>query len=96
MGLFKHLVNEGIRLSFYLVMMPFAKMGFSAFFMQIVCWASMCCAVFLLLQFSPFNGFAKFAVITSAGFLYFFSGNCKELFYNTPSCFCTCCFVPES
>ena len=32
----------------------------------------MCCAVFLLLQFSPFNGFAKFAVITSAGFLYFF------------------------
>ena len=72
LGLFKHLVNEGHPSFFYLVMMPFAKMGFSAFFMQIVCWASMCCAVFLLLQFSPFNGFAKFAVITSAGFLYFF------------------------
>ena len=71
-GLFKHLVNEGHPSFFYLIMMPFAKAGLSAVFMQIVCWISMCFSVFLLLQYSPFNRFAKFAIITSAGFLYFF------------------------
>ncbi len=72
LGLFKHLVNEGHPSFFYLIMMPFAKAGLSAVFMQIVCWISMCFSVFLLLQYSPFNRFAKFAIITSAGFLYFF------------------------
>lgn len=70
--LFKHLVNEGHPSFFYLLMMPFAKLGLSAFVMQIACWFSMCVSVFLLLQFSPFNRFAKFSIITSAGFLYFF------------------------
>lgn len=70
--LFRHLVNEGHPSFFYLLMMPFAKLGLSAFVMQIACWLSMCVSVFLLLQFSPFNRFAKFSIITSAGFLYFF------------------------
>ena len=60
LGLFKHLVNEGHPSFFYLIMMPFAKAGLSAVFMQIICWISMCFSVFLLLQFSPFNGFAYF------------------------------------
>ena len=71
-GLFKHLVNEGHPSFFYLLMMPFAKIGFSALFMQLFCWSAMVVSVFLILEFSPFNRFAKFAVITSAGFLYFF------------------------
>ena len=72
LGLFKHLINEGHPSFFYLIMMPFAKMGLTAAVMQTICWVSMCASVFLLLQFSPFKGFAKFAIITSAGFLYFF------------------------
>lgn len=71
-GLFKHLVNEGHPSFFYLIIMPFAKLNFSIFAMQIICWLSSCAAVFLLLQFSPFNKIAKFAIISSAGFLYFF------------------------
>lgn len=69
--LFKHLVNEGHPSFFYLLVMPFAKMGFSIFSMQLICWAAMCASVFLFLAFSPFNKFAKFAIVTSCGFLYF-------------------------
>lgn len=72
LGLFKHLVNEGHPSLFYLLMMPFAKLGLPIFFMQVFCWLAMIGSVFLLLKYSPFNGFTKFAIITSAGFLYFF------------------------
>ena len=70
--LFKHLVNEGHPSLFYLLMMPFAKTGMSIFCMQFVCWISTVISVFLLLQYSPFSKGAKLAIITSAGFLYFF------------------------
>ena len=70
--LFKHLVNEGHPALFYLLMMPFAKMNVSIFFMQIFCWLCSCAGVFLLLTFAPFNKITKCAIITSAGFLYFF------------------------
>ena len=70
--LFKHLVNEGHPSLFYLLMMPFAKLGLPIFFMQVFCWLAMVGSVFLLLKHSPFNGFTKFAIITSGGFLYYF------------------------
>ena len=70
--LFKHLVNEGHPSFFYLLNMPFAKMGCSIMVMQIICWFSSCVAVLFLLWKSPFTGLTKFAIITSAGFLYFF------------------------
>ena len=71
-SLFKHLVNEGHPSFFYILMMPFAKMNISIMFMQIFCWLCMVASVFLFLQYSPFNKFAKFAIVTSSGFLYFF------------------------
>ncbi len=70
--LFKHLVNEGHPSFFYLLMMPFAKLHLPIMFMQIFCWLCMTASVFIFLQFSPFGKFAKFAIVTSAGFLYFF------------------------
>lgn len=70
--LFKHLVNEGHPSFFYLINMPFAKANCSIFVMQFLCWFASCAAVYLFLRFSPFNRWAKFAVVTSAGFLYFF------------------------
>ena len=73
--LFKHLVNEGHPAFFYLINMPFAKLenwGFSIFAMQFICWFASCMAVYLFLRFSPFNKWTKFAIVTSAGFLYFF------------------------
>lgn len=70
--LFKHLVNEGHPSFFYLLNMPFAKLGVPIFAMQIICWLASCGAVYLILDKSPFNNLTKFALITSAGFLYFF------------------------
>lgn len=70
--LLKHLVNEGHPAFFYLLVMPFAKAGFPIFSMQIICWLCSSVAVFLLLQFSPFSKFSKFAITASAGMFYFF------------------------
>ena len=70
--LFKHLVNEGHPSLFYLLNMPLAKLGFPILAMQIICWLASCGAVYLILDKSPFNNLTKFALITSAGFLYFF------------------------
>ena len=69
--LFNQLHNEGHPALFYLIVYPFAKLTSNIFYMQLICWISMCFAVFLLLYKSPFNVFAKFSIVTSAGFLYF-------------------------
>lgn len=71
-GLFKHLVNEGHPSFFYLLNMPFAKLNFSIFAMQIICWLGTVGGAFMILRFSPFSKFAKFSILASAGFLYFF------------------------
>lgn len=67
----KHLVNEGHPCFFYLLVYPLAKLNFSIFSMQILCWLSCAASVFLLLTFSPFNRFSKTAIILSSGFFYF-------------------------
>lgn len=70
--LLKHLVNEGHPSFFYLLVMPFAKLNFSILAMQTISWLGTVLGAFMVLQFSPFNKFTKFSIITSAGFLYFF------------------------
>lgn len=70
--LFKHLVNEGHPSFFYLLNMPFAKLGFPILAMQIICWLASCGAVYLILNKSPFNKTTKIILITSGMFLYFF------------------------
>ena len=57
----KHLVNEGHPCFFYLLVYPLAKLNFSIFSMQILCWLSCAASVFLLLTFSPFNRFYIYA-----------------------------------
>ncbi len=69
--LFIHLHNEGHPALFYLLVMPFAKLTSNIIFMQLICWLSMCLAVFILLYKSPFSNIIKIAIISSAGFLYF-------------------------
>lgn len=70
--LFKHLVNEGHPSFFYLLNMPFAKLGCPILAMQIICWLASCGAVYLILNKSPFNKTTKIILITSGMFLYFF------------------------
>lgn len=69
--LIKHLHNEGHPALLYLLTMPFAKISSNIICMQLICWAFMCMAVFILLYKSPFNIFIKMAIILSAGFIYF-------------------------
>ncbi len=69
--LITHLHNEGHPSLFYLMVMPFAKLSSNIIYMQLICWFSMCLAVFLLLYKAPFPNIVKFAIISSAGFLYF-------------------------
>lgn len=69
--LINHLHNEGHPALLYLLTMPFAKISSNIIFMQLICWAFMCLAVFILLYKSPFNIFIKMSIILSAGFLYF-------------------------
>lgn len=72
LDLFKHLVNEGHPSFFYLINMPFAKLGFPILTMQIICWLASCGAVYLILNKSPFNKATKIVLVTSGLFLYFF------------------------
>lgn len=69
--LFHQLHNDGHPVFFYLLVMPFAKLFSDIMFMKIICWFSMCLAVFLLFHFSPFEWYSKIAVTLSAGFIYF-------------------------
>lgn len=72
-SLMAHLPNEGHPPLFYFLIMPFAKMGFSIMAMKLICWAVSVVGCFLILQYSPFNKFAKLSIVLSAGYLYFFS-----------------------
>lgn len=72
LGLIKHLVNEGHPSFFYFLVMPFAKMNFSIMAMQVICWLGTVFGAFMILQFSPFSRFAKFSILMSGCFLYFF------------------------
>ena len=69
--LINHLHNEGHPSFFYLLVMPFAKIFSNIIYMQLICWFTMCCAVFLLIYKSPFNLIIKLSVLISAGFIYF-------------------------
>lgn len=69
--LITHLHNEGHPAVFYLLVMLFAKIFPNIICMQLICWLFMVCAAGLFIYFSPFKAFTKFAVLSSAGFLYF-------------------------
>ncbi len=70
--LFKHLVNEGHPSFFYLITMPWAKLGGSIICMQLLCLFASAAAVFLIWYKSGFKTWVKFAITLSAPFLYHF------------------------
>ena len=49
--LFKHLATEGHPSFFYLINMPFAKMGCPIIAMQLLCWLANCGTIYLLLNY---------------------------------------------
>ena len=63
---------EGHPFFFYLICLPFVKMGFSMFSVQMICHLACSTAVFLLFRFSPFPFILKVIVALGAGLFYFF------------------------
>ncbi|MBR6164085.1 hypothetical protein IKQ26_09410 [bacterium] len=70
--LFQNLFSEGHPPLFYLLTMPFAKLGLGVFSMQVLCWLSCVFGVFLLFHYSPFKWWVNTSVVLSCGFLYAF------------------------
>ena len=69
--LINHLHNEGHPSLFYIMVYPFAKITSDIIYMQLFCWFSMVVAVFIMFYKTPFSNFSKFAIASSAGFMYF-------------------------
>lgn len=62
---------EGHPIVWYLILFPFAKLGFPVETMQIVSLISVLFAIIFVLFKSPFNYFEKFMICFSAGMLYY-------------------------
>lgn len=62
---------EGHPVLWYMVLFPFAKLGFNVFSMQVISFLFVFAAVIYFVFKSPFNKFIKTVVIFSAGLLYY-------------------------
>jgi len=62
---------EGHPILWYLLVFPFAKMGFSVISMQVLSLLFVFASVSFLVFKSPFNFFEKFIIIFSAGMIYY-------------------------
>ncbi len=69
-GLFDVLTHEGHPALWYLILMPFAKLGMPVLAMNIASWLIMCLGVLVLLYRAPFSLPVKAAAVFSAGMLY--------------------------
>ena len=70
-NIFKLIRIEGHPFLWYLILFPFAKLGFPVISMQIISLLFVFTSVILLLFKSPFNKFEKIIICFSAGLLYF-------------------------
>lgn len=77
-GIFRHVRTEGHPLLWYILIMPFAKLGFSIFSVQLLNWAVITVSLGVLFFKSPFNIYTKTSVLLSSGFLYWFSLNARS------------------
>lgn len=69
--IFKTARIEGHPMLWYLIVMPFAKLGFPVISMQMLSLLLVFAAVVFLIFRSPFNNFFKTIVVFSSGMLYF-------------------------
>lgn len=73
-----HISAEGHPFLFYMLCLPFVKMGFSMFSVQMICHAACSAAVFILFRFSPFPFVLNLLFSLSAGMFYFFPVICRS------------------
>ena len=68
----KQLKMEGHFILWYLILVPFAKLGFPYFTTKFISWAIMMVSAWLILKKSPFKYITKILIIFSAAFLYWY------------------------
>lgn len=71
-NIFEVMQGEGHPLLWYLILMPFAKLGFPFVTIHFISLAIMTLAVFLLSRYAPFSKKVIIAIVLSAGFFYYF------------------------
>ena len=70
---FRYSSEEGNPIFFFLPLLPFVKIGFSAHFIQFFCWLCSVLAIFLLNFLSPFSLITKILITFSAPMIYHYS-----------------------
>lgn len=72
-GVINQMKYEGHFLPWYLILMPFAKLGFPFVTINIISCLFMTVSVWLILTKAPFNNVTKYLIVFSSPFLYFYS-----------------------
>ncbi len=76
-GIIKQMANEGHSCMWHLILMPFAKLGFSCEIMKYISWSFCIVTVAIILKKAPFNKFLKVLLVFSTGFMYFYSAHSR-------------------
>ena len=71
-GIIKQMKYEGHPLLWYIIIMPFAKLGFPYFTIKIVSWLITNLAVGIILKKAPFKNFIKILIIFSFPMIYLY------------------------
>lgn len=71
-GIINQMKYEGHFMLWYLILIPFAKLGFPYFTIKIVSWIIMSIAAWLILKKAPFNYITKILLIFSSPFIYWY------------------------
>ena len=69
----KQMKYEGHFLLWYLILMPFAKLGFPIITESIISWLILCCSVFLILKKAPFSYLYRVLFIFTTPVIYAYS-----------------------
>lgn len=71
-GLVKHLKYEGHFILWYLILMPFAKLGFPYITQNIISWFFITLSLWLFLKYSPFSNYKKILFLFLVPNIYFY------------------------
>ncbi len=76
-GIIKQMAKEGHSCMWHLILVPFAKFGFSCEIIKYISWSFCIVTVAIILKKAPFNKFLKVLLVFSTGFMYFYSAHSR-------------------
>lgn len=70
--IFKQMKYEGHPVLWYLILLPFAKLGLPYITVNIISWSIMCTTAYILLKNAPFDKYIKIIILFTTPFLYWY------------------------